>query len=727
MNRKSVFSKAALAAMMALCLVFTACAPDVGDTSTDDGGNPGVGETANDITAPVLSADSVSDLSTTAGNTATLKFTSDEAGTYYYMVLASGAYAPGAATVKAQGPATAKGRAAATAAINTIYVTGLTPASTYTAYIVVEDAALNLSTLLTITDVNPSILTGPDTTAPELSAGSVSNLDTSAGTTAALNFTSNEAGTYYYVVLASGASAPNATTVKAQGTAVAKGTAAATAGINTIVVTGLTPGSTYKAYIVVEDAALNPSTLLTITDVNPVISTDPDTTAPVLSAGSVSNLDTSAGDTATLKFTSNEAGTSYYVVLASGDSAPDAANVKTFAAMVHWTEEATAGINTIYVTGLTPNSTYTAYVVVEDAAFNLSTVLPIPGVNPIIPTGPDTTAPELSAGSVSNLPTPAGTTATLKFTSSEAGTYYYMVLGSGASRLGPITVKAQGTAVPGVPAVAAEAKGTAPATVATNTITVTGLTPGSTYTAYIVVEDAALNLSAVLTITGVNPVIYPDITAPVVGPGGASLINADNLSSSTGTTATLRFTSNEAGTYYYVVLASGVSAPNAAAVKAQSLAAAAKGTGTAAATLAGNTINVTDLTPNSTYRAYIVVEDAAGNLSNLYGIFDVNPVKNSVTGNITLSFDDKGNGAFSQEDFELHRPFRETKTINLTGSWDGQTWYVDAKEVGTGKSLILDAREYTRGIHTLSVTVRKGSGAAAVYWSKELKFKVIDY
>ncbi|GHU91821.1 hypothetical protein FACS189476_12530 [Spirochaetia bacterium] len=64
MNRKSVFSKTALAVMLALCLAFTACPP--GD------GGPG-----DDITAPVLSAGSVSDLSTTAGDTATLKFTSD--------------------------------------------------------------------------------------------------------------------------------------------------------------------------------------------------------------------------------------------------------------------------------------------------------------------------------------------------------------------------------------------------------------------------------------------------------------------------------------------------------------------------------------------------------------------------------------------------------------------------------------------------------------------------
>jgi hypothetical protein len=91
-----------------------------------------------------------------------------------------------------------------------------------------------------------------------------------AGTTATLKFTSNEAGTYYYLVLSASAGAPSAATIQAQGTAVAKGSAAATASQNTVSVTGLTAGTQYKAYIVVKDAALNVSAVLTISGVNPV-------------------------------------------------------------------------------------------------------------------------------------------------------------------------------------------------------------------------------------------------------------------------------------------------------------------------------------------------------------------------------------------------------------------------------------------------------------------------
>jgi len=100
-----------------------------------------------------------------------------------------------------------------------------------------------------------------DITAPVLSATSSSSV-TSTGAT--LNFTSNEAGTYYYLVYAGAATAPNAATVKAQGAAVAKGTAAATALANTAAVTGLSASTAYKAYVIVEDAAGNKSAVSAI-------------------------------------------------------------------------------------------------------------------------------------------------------------------------------------------------------------------------------------------------------------------------------------------------------------------------------------------------------------------------------------------------------------------------------------------------------------------------------
>jgi hypothetical protein len=99
------------------------------------------------------------------------------------------------------------------------------------------------------------------------------------------------------------------------------------------------------------------------------------------------------------------------------------------------------------------------------------------------------------------------------------------------------------------------------------------------------------------------------------------------------------------------------------------------------------------------------------------------------TGGITLGFTDQGEGAFSQGSFTLKKTGtaeEQSKTITVTGTWDALTWIVGVKTVGTGTAFTLNAADYTVGAHVLSVTVRKGSGASAVYWSKELAFTVED-
>ncbi|NOG27682.1 S-layer homology domain-containing protein [Lysinibacillus fusiformis] len=114
------------------------------------------------------------------------------------------------------------------------------------------DAAGNVSNVAATTVVAPVA----DTTAPTLTAVTVTGLTTTGGT---LGFTSNEAGTYSYLVLADADPAPTADQVIAQGTAVAKGTGAATAAANTVNLTTLTTGTAYKVYVVVVDAAGNKS------------------------------------------------------------------------------------------------------------------------------------------------------------------------------------------------------------------------------------------------------------------------------------------------------------------------------------------------------------------------------------------------------------------------------------------------------------------------------------
>ncbi|MFC5471303.1 hypothetical protein ACFPPD_21685, partial [Cohnella suwonensis] len=87
-------------------------------------------------------------------------------------------------------------------------------------------------------------------------------------------------------VYAAADAAPNAAAIEAQGTAVAKGTAAAGAIANTASVSGLTASTAYKAFAIVKDAADNASSVAAIPFTT--IAT-PDTTAPAVSLPDTSN------------------------------------------------------------------------------------------------------------------------------------------------------------------------------------------------------------------------------------------------------------------------------------------------------------------------------------------------------------------------------------------------------------------------------------------------------
>lgn len=81
------------------------------------------------------------------GTAATASLTASATGTYYYVVLPAADVAPTAATIKGQTAATIKGTAPYTTAATaqSISITGLTAATAYVLYAVVEDAVGNLS------------------------------------------------------------------------------------------------------------------------------------------------------------------------------------------------------------------------------------------------------------------------------------------------------------------------------------------------------------------------------------------------------------------------------------------------------------------------------------------------------------------------------------------------------------------------------------------------------
>jgi hypothetical protein len=121
----------------------------------------------------------------------------------------------------------------------------------------------------------------------------------------------------------------------------------------------------------------------------------------------------------------------------------------------------------------------------------------------------DTTAPTLSLQTVAIYTgTADGTTATVVFTSSEAGTYYVQVLGLAIA----------------VPAVSELAENGLTGTVAANTaqtVDITGLTKDSGYKAYVTVKDTAGNYSAVWSSAAFTPTQYTgdslEDTNPLIG------------------------------------------------------------------------------------------------------------------------------------------------------------------------------------------------------------------
>lgn len=125
----------------------------------------------------------------------------------------------------------------------------------------IKDVALNDLTNWALVGVGSTTNVLVDARPPILSATSSSG---ETATSAGINFTSDEAGTYYYLVYAATDAVPSSATVRAQGAAVKKGTAAALAAANSVSINGLTASTAYKAYVIVEDVVLNKSEVSTI-------------------------------------------------------------------------------------------------------------------------------------------------------------------------------------------------------------------------------------------------------------------------------------------------------------------------------------------------------------------------------------------------------------------------------------------------------------------------------
>ncbi len=332
-----------------------------------------------------------------------------------------------------------------------------------------------------------------DVTPPVVSAFTASGISMNSAT---FTTTVNESSIWYYVLLASGSTAPTAAQVKlgqdSSGSLVPlRGSVLLTSGTNTFSVTSLTAVQTYVIYFAVADLKWNLQTAafsLTFMTTN-----IPDVTPPVLSSLTLSGV-TSTGTN--LSFTSTEAGKWYYVLLASGSTAPTAAQVKLWqdaasgSVILASSGTVASGLNTFTITGLTSNTSYVLYLVAEDLSGNLSiSVMSTPLTTLIV----DITPPVITALSATGI-TSSG--ATVSVDVSESGTGYYVVLSNGSSTPTAAQIKLWQDAT----SVVASIKGSLATTTGTNSFSLTSLSPSSAFIIFFTAEDASGNLQDVVQV-----------------------------------------------------------------------------------------------------------------------------------------------------------------------------------------------------------------------------------
>ncbi len=534
-----------------------------------------------DATAPILSAVSA----TPATTSVALQFTSDEAGTAYFLTQIGGSV-PTAAQVKSGsgngGTVNGANSAVASSGANNVNLTGLTQGTAYTIYVIVEDTIGNQSS---VASTAATTTVPPDITAPVLSSISA----TPAPTSVALQFSSDEAGTAYFLAQ-TGGGIPTAAQVKSGsgngGTVNGAESSAASSGINNVNLSGLSQGTAYIAYVIVEDVSGNQSSVASKAATTTVAA---DTTAPTI------NILTNTFNATAISaiFSSDEVADTYYL-LQQGGSAPSAGQIINGSGnggtVVDSGIKATlVGSNFINFTDLTENTAYTVYLVAEDVVGNQSLI-----ESQAVSTS-DVTAPVLSSVSA----TESVFTVDLQFTSDEAGIIYYLAQQGGSAPTGSFIKSGTGN---GATAVGA---GNSAVSVGVNTATLINLSASAAYTIYFMQEDSQFNQSAVGSIS-VNTLA--DTKSPILSAVSASAAD---------TTAVLLFTTDEPGTAYFLAQQGG-SVPSSAQVKSgNGNGGAIAGVGSSAASLGGNTANLSGLSLLTDYTLYIVVEDVSANISNI--------------------------------------------------------------------------------------------------------------
>lgn len=245
------------------------------------------GSTVVDVTPPTFQASTPYSSSVTQSSF-DLNVQLNEPGIVYYVVVANGATAPSESQIKAglngSGLSAIQSGSINVVAGAVLYnetVSGLTSTTDYDVYSVAEDTAGN--TQLSVTKIDVTTSSSSDVTPPTfVSSYPTVTANGTGGFTLQVQLT--EIGVAYYVVVGNGESAPNAAQVKAgnnsAGAAALKsGTINVLAATTTYsdVIAGLSPGTTYKVYVIAEDAVPNlqaSPTLISTSTTNLILLTD---------------------------------------------------------------------------------------------------------------------------------------------------------------------------------------------------------------------------------------------------------------------------------------------------------------------------------------------------------------------------------------------------------------------------------------------------------------------
>ena len=197
--------------------------------------------------------------------------------------------------------------------------------------------------------------------------------------------------------------------------------------------------------------------------------------------------------------------------------------------------------------------------------------------------------------------------------------------------------------------------------------------------------------------------VSSDTTAPTLTGGGATRTSE--------TAATVKFTSNEAGSYYYTVVESGAAEPDVST----------SGTGTACDTTE-QTISLTSLAGAGAKDIYIVVKDAAGNISGKLKI----EIPAYVAPSYGISADPSALDFGSAMEGYSSAPAAQTVTITNTGNQTitlnqptatdfniGTLSTTDLAAGGTATFTVQPKTGLTAGNHSETLTISGSNGASA--------------